>query len=163
MRHLSSWEVFEGKFDQFDNKAGSAFWGDAGAGILPICKSTGKILVAYRSEFVNEPHTYGVIGGKLDDPNEKPEDAAKRELHEELGYNGHFEIVPAYVFEAPNHTFVYHNFLGIVDEEFEAEVDWETEYAEWITLDELVKLKPKHFGLEALLKNSIDLIKKYAK
>lgn len=166
LKHILEWETFEtdrGKHAVFANTSGDEFWGDVGAGILPICSATGRVLVAYRSKYVNEPHTWGVFGGKLDDPEEKPEDAAKRELTEESGYEGDFEIVPAYVFSTPTGTFKYHNFIGVVDQEFEPTFDWETEKAMWITLAELKMLRPKHFGLKGLLDNSMDVIKKYAK
>lgn len=163
MKHVKTWEIFEAEYDVFSNKAGEDFWGDTGAGILPICRTTGRLLVAYRSEYVNEPHTWGIVGGKLDDGEKDVEDAAKRELQEELGYDGKFELVPAYVFKSKGGGFEYHNFIGIVEEEFEPTFDWETEKAEWMTLDQLMKLKPKHFGLETLIKESGDIIKKYAR
>lgn len=57
------------------------------------------------------------------------------------------------VFKSPDKKFKYHNFIGIVDKEFETNPDWETERTEWMTLDELRALKNKHFGLESLLDN----------
>ena len=51
----------------YNTKMDKPFYGDKGAGILPICKKTGRILVAYRSLEVNEPHTWGIFGGKLDE------------------------------------------------------------------------------------------------
>lgn len=163
MRYIKSYKIFEGEFDAFDNKSGEGFWGDMAAGVLPICSVTGRILVAYRSKHVNEPHTYGVFGGKLDDGETSPIEAAKRELHEESGYNGHFNIIPAFVFKSSGGGFEYHNFIGIVDHEFKPAFDWETESAKWLTLKEFIALKSKHFGLQLLIDNNIDIIKKYAK
>ena len=136
------------------------YWGDAGAGVLPIAEETGRILVAYRSSRVLEPHTYGVFGGAVE-PRESPKAAAKRELAEETGYRGRVKLVKAYRFE--DGEFTYHNFLGLVPEEFEPRLDWETESADWIEFDELLSLRPKHFGLEALVKNSKRLIRKHAR
>lgn len=167
LKFILEWSEFSeknrGEFEVFANSSGDEFWGDAGAGILPICSATGRVLVAYRSKYVNEPHTWGVFGGKLDDPKETPEEAAKRELTEESGYEGDFEIVPAFVFKTPNNTFEYHNFIGVVEEEFNPTFDWETESAKWVTLAELKALRPKHFGLKALMENSMSIISKYAK
>ena len=159
--------TFEG-YEVYANDKGGKFWGNEGAGVLPICKTTGKILVAMRSDFVNEPNTWGVFGGKIDNPapggkRETPEEAAKRELEEESGFKGHFEIIPAFIFTSNDKTFKYSNFLGIVEKEFKPKYDWETAYAEWMTLQELIELEPKHFGLDNLLRNSLELIKKYAK
>lgn len=163
MRHIRLYEDYNkrSKYDEFSNKSGEDFWGDVGAGILPVCTSTGRALVAYRSEYVNEPNTYGIWGGKLDDGETDPVEAAKRELVEESGYNGKFEIVPAYVFNSPGGGFTYHNFIGVVDHEFKPTFDWETQSAKWVTYAELIRIKPKHFGLQLLIDNSSDIIKKY--
>lgn len=160
MEHLKPFNVFESEYEIFTNTKGGKFWGDQGAGVFVICTSTKRILVAMRSEFVNEPNTWGIIGGAIDE-GETPEQGAKRELVEETGYKGIFELIPAYIYEAPNHTFQYHNFIGIIPKEFKANCDWETSHTEWMTLEELLKAEPKHFGLELLLKESMHLIKKH--
>lgn len=158
--------IFEGEFDTFSNKAGLKFWGNLGVGILVVAKDTGRILVSLRSKYVNEPGTWGVLGGKVDnEDNLNLEQEAKRELKEETRYSGKIKIIPAYVFKAPGGGFEFHNFIGIVPTEFDPVPDWETERFEWLTLKELKILKKRHFGLEALLKDtgSIKIIKKYAK
>lgn len=147
------------KYDEFVNEQ---WWGRSGAGVLPICKSTGRILVAMRSDYVNEPKCYGVIGGKIDGDITTEDDIkreALRELREETQFKGNIWLTPAYVFRASD--FVYYNFIGLTDSEFEAVSDWENDFFEWVTLKELLELEPKHFGLDKLLEHSIDLIKKY--
>lgn len=156
MRKLLS----ETDYSLYTNTKGGKFWGNSGAGVLPICVNTGKILVPLRSKYVNEPRTYGIFGGKTDN-DETPEHAAKRELVEEAGYHGNYKLIPAYVYKSSDNTFTYYNFIGLVEEEFKPILDWETEAAQWITFEELINLKPKHFGLESLIANSGDLIKKY--
>ncbi len=161
--HLKTFEDFkETEYTVYDNTKGGKFYGDKGAGVLIISKDTGKILVAKRSEEVNEPGTFGIFGGKMED-GETPKQAAKRELEEESGYEGHYEIIPAYVFKSDDKTFTYFNFIGLVDAEFEPSYDWETEYAEWISFKEFINIEPKHFGLDALIKNSLNIIKKHSK
>jgi len=164
MEHIKSFKLFEKetKYTTYDNSKGGKFWGDQGAGILPICKNTGRLLVSFRSKEVNEPHTWGIFGGKMD-TDETPMESAKRELIEETGYEGNFELIPAYVYISPNEDFKYHNFIGIVETEFEPEYDWETESSKWLSMSELLELKPKHFGLKKLLDKSIDIIKQFAK
>jgi len=134
------------------------YWGSRGAGILPIAKDTGRILVAMRSPYVQEPNTYGVWGGAIDS-DEKPEKAAEREFDEETGFRGPMKMIPAYKFK--DGSFTYHNFLGIVDSEFNPRLNWETASYKWITFEELVDLRPKHFGLKLLLKHSGTLIQKH--
>ena len=148
--------------EEYANDAGEAFWGNVGAGILPISKQTGKILVALRSHAVNEPNTWGAWGGKVDDEHRKDlQGEARREFEEETGYSGHMDLYPAHVFHSQGGGFEYHNFIGTLDEEFEPKSNWETNDHKWVTWDELALLSPKHFGLKALLKNSGPMIKSF--
>ena len=168
MRYIKTFEQKLGANHVNANSAGDNFYGNQGAGILPICIKTGRILVAYRSIDVNEPHTWGIFGGAIDateydDASRAPEQAAMDEMYEESGYEGSIDIIPAYIFKTPSGSFTYYNFIGLLEHEFEPRLDWETESAKWITLQQLYELKPKHFGLEALIKNSGDIIEKYAK
>lgn len=150
MDRILSFLLFEKEV--YSNSKGGKFWGDVGAGVLALCEETKRFLVVLRSKDVNEPGTWGTIGGMVD-RGEKIKDAAAREFVEETGYDGDIFLVPAYVFKSPDKKFKYHNFIGIVDKEFETNPDWETERTEWMTLDELRALKNKHFGLESLLDN----------
>jgi 8-oxo-dGTP pyrophosphatase MutT (NUDIX family) len=147
----------------YANNSGAEFWGNIGAGVLAIAESTGRILVSYRSKFVNEPNTWGVVGGKLDDDKGSVQKAALREFKEETGYSGPLKLVPAFVFKTKG--FTYHNFIGLVKDEFASKLDWETERFEWMTFEEVKNLKPMHFGLKVLLKDgkSTKLIQKWSK
>lgn len=53
------------------------FWGNRGAGILPVAINTKRFLISHRSQHVQEPNTFGVWGGAIDS-NEEPIDAVKR-------------------------------------------------------------------------------------
>lgn len=151
------------------------YWGTAGAGILPVALDTGRFLLALRSDEVMEPGTIGIIGGKLDtlsdyddeDDLEDPVDAALREFEEETRRSADIvsDLIPLYVFHDNSVGFVYYNFLGIVDSEFYARTNWETDEWMWLTLDELKKIRPKHFGLKALLndRESMNVLRSYAK
>lgn len=147
----------------YNNSSGAKFWGDIGAGILPFCKENNKFLIAFRSNLVNEPNTWNLWGGAIDG-NLTPEQAAKLELHEEANYTGNIDIIPAYIFVSPNKTFKYYNFIGIIEKKFNPTLDWETEDYKWVTFDELLSIKPMHFGLKGLLnhKESLDIIKNLA-
>ena len=133
------------------------YWGSIGAGVLPISLNTKRLLISYRSIFVLEPHTYGTIGGKLDDGEENGDlsSVALREFQEETRYYGGIKLIPAYIFKDKN--FEYHNFIGIVNDEFKPRKNWETQRFEWISFDELINLNPKHFGLQKLLNDSKSL------
>lgn len=139
------------------------YWGKKGAGILPICTTTKRLLIPLRSEYVLEPNTWGVWGGKIDlgeddefeitnNIDASVENAAKREFIEETEYKGEIKLIPAYVYK--DGSFAYHNFFGLVDYEFDPKLNWETSISKWMTLEELLTLPKKHFGLVALLNNS---------
>lgn len=135
------------------------FWGDAGAGILMFSRSTNKFLVLKRAGWVKEPGTWGIAGGAIDSEEETPEDGARREAREELGISNITNLIPAYVFVSPRGSFKYHNFIGVVEEEFEPGLeDGENTDFKWLTLEELKQLGRKHFGLIALVNNSGDLL-----
>ena len=124
------------------------FWGNAGAGAIIRAKDTGRYLLAFRSAYVNEPHTWGIWGGKLDD-GETPEQAVNREIKEETRYSGSFSLKPLFVFKKGD--FQYHNFLAEVPTEFDPHLCWETEKFGWFDLADFPT--PLHFGLKALIPN----------
>jgi len=157
-----------GAYASFDNKSGENFWGNIAGGVIPICTKTGRILLPYRSKYVNEPHTWGVWGGKIDEEDGQGEsdieDVVKREFMEEGGFDGNIELIPAFIFRTPNKTFTYYNFIGLLDHEHQPELDWETESYRWVTFQEMMNINPKHFGLQGVLNDpkSIQIIRKYS-
>lgn len=134
------------------------YYGKAGAGVL-VVSPEGNLLVAKRGKNVEQPGQWSNIGGKVEE-GETPREAAEVELREETGYMGPITLLDAYTFKDKN--FAYHNFIGIVGEEFAAEPNWETEEFRWLPLEEVGKLSPLHFGLKALLsdKGSLETIRR---
>lgn len=122
-------------------------WGRAAAGALPVAQTTGRLLLTLRSDYVMEPNTWGLPGGKME-PGEDPEVAAVRELREELSYAGELLLVTSYVYKEPGFTF--HNFIAVVPDEFVVKLNWENDDARWFALGSLPK--PLHFGAAKLLK-----------
>jgi 8-oxo-dGTP pyrophosphatase MutT (NUDIX family) len=143
-------KIVNGSYQFFDNKHGSKFWGNKGAGILPYCIETKRFLVGLRSKYVNEPLQWGIFGGKIDD-NELPELAAIREMKEELNFNGEIKLELIYLFQNKEKTFDFSNYIGYINKEFVPELDWETKNTRWVTYDELILLSPIHFGLQKLI------------
>ena len=139
------------------------------SGILPICKSTGKILLCKRGTNMPQEGTWAGIGGKLEQDNGESEeniiDVAKREFTEETAYKNYYSIIPSYIYISPNGGFKYYNFIGLFDEEFEPVLNTENSEGKWVSLDEISKMKKDdvHFGIRALFMNDPDIIKKYAK
>lgn len=143
----------------------TGFWGKAGAGVIFIAKNTGRMLLNHRSRFVEQPGTWGVWGGAIDQ-NERPLDAAKREAKEEAGVMiRNDQIIPIYVFHDTNSGFKYYNFIVVVDNEFNPnippETSWETQGYKWAEYTKLPQ--PLHFGVTAILNDpkSLDIIKQF--
>jgi len=134
--------------------AETGFWGRRGAGCLVYARSTGRFLVALRSDYVQEPGTWGTWGGAV------PEgvDAAAstlRELAEETGCAEVEAMVPAYVFRDEATGFAYENFVAVVEDEFEPVLNWENDGWRWVEQGEWPE--PLHFGLDDFLANVPDL------
>ena len=140
------------------------FWGNQGAGALIVAKDTGKLLLGLRSPHVNEPGTWNLIGGAIDE-DEDPRDAAKREVWEETGYDGPSKLSLLYTFK--HRDFRYYNFLMLVPSQNEVNPvrNWEHSAFEWVEFGDWPT--PLHFGLNNVLKHAgskiqhvIELIKK---
>lgn len=139
-----------------EEKLPRTFWGKQGAGILLIAQDTGRVLLTLRSSYVKEPNTWGIPGGAMDEGETNPEEAARREAREELGFDGELiKLIPAYVFKIKN--FEYHNYIGLVPTEFTPTLDWENSRALWFDIDKLPKRL--HFGVKHLFKNARRMIK----
>jgi 8-oxo-dGTP pyrophosphatase MutT (NUDIX family) len=158
MKHINNFPIFLESLIQTD---GQVFWGSVAAGILVICPTTKRILLNHRSEDVQEPLTWNIYSGKLDDDEleENIDQVAIRELREETGYKGKIDLIPSYIFRKGKFTF--YNFIGLVPKEFIPIDNWESIGHQWCTLDEFLEIKPKHFGLRTLIEKDLDTIKKY--
>ena len=126
------------------------YWGRLASGVLPMARATRRFLLALRSQQVYEPGTWGTIGGKVE-WGESPEDAAVREFREETRSRAHVELLPLFIYSDEDAGFEYHNHLGVIPREFKPRANWETAAWAWLTLDVLLAVEPKHFGLDALL------------
>lgn len=145
--------------EHWDELAQTGFWGKQGAGVLLLAKDTKRILLQLRSADVQEPHTWGVTGGAMD-RGETPVQACKREVREELEYDGSIDLIPLYVFHDAKSGFKYHNFLGIVDSEFDPSTGWEVDEYGWFDFGDFPS--PLHFGVNGILSDasSVNKIKK---
>jgi 8-oxo-dGTP pyrophosphatase MutT (NUDIX family) len=126
----------------------TGFWGKAAAGSIFLAKNTGRIGIAHRSPNVEQPGTWGTVGGAID-PGEDPQTAAIHEAHEEVGYMqrpGDY-LIQIDIFQSG--TFRYTTFLYVVEQEFQARLNWENqgfgffEFGKWP--------QPLHFGLAGTL------------
>jgi 8-oxo-dGTP pyrophosphatase MutT (NUDIX family) len=139
-------EPTQADLEHADALARTGFWGEQAAGAIVMARTTGRILLAHRSQMVREPHTWGSWGGAID-PRENPVDAVHRELKEETGYSGAIlATLPLCVFRKID--FTYRNFLIITADEFNPVLNWESQDARWCIVGSWPD--PLHFGLEHL-------------
>jgi 8-oxo-dGTP pyrophosphatase MutT (NUDIX family) len=138
--------------------------GSLASGILPVARSTGRLCLAWRSSHVHLGNCWGTIGGAAHGGVSLAE-SARRELREEIGYDGPIELHPAYVFALTD--FSYHNFIGIVPTEFTLAANeshaWETVRLRWVELPQLMaelERTPRqfHLGLRRLIDREHPLI-----
>ena len=123
-------QLFENDAEHGEALKKTGFWGKRGAGCLFYAKNTKRYLIAHRSDEVEQPGTWGTWGGAIDS-GESPEVAVRREAREEAGYKGKVELVPLWVFKHKS-GFQYHNFLAVVEDEFEPKLNWESQGYEWV-------------------------------
>lgn len=124
------------------------YWGRQGAGFL--FARDGQVFLTHRSVGVNEPHTWGVPGGKVDF-GEDALTAAAREVFEELGSLPAYKVVDEVVYN--DGDFTYTTFVAeVLDDEWPVELrlNWENDAAGWFNLEEALNLS-LHFGVQHVL------------
>lgn len=135
--------------DSPDNSNGKDKFGREGAGIFVLARDTGRLLALKRSDNVRSPRTWGIPGGKMED-GETPQQAAIREMQEEIKYKGNdFDLLPLTPYKTKDGIFTFNNFLAVVDHEFMPGLDHETEDFKWVnSLDDWPS--PVHHGVDFL-------------
>lgn len=131
------------------------YFGNSGAGIIFYYRDTKEILLGLRNFWLNEPNTWGTIGGKIE-IGETPQEAAKREASEEAHIKGNYSMKLFYIYRDKN--FSYYNFLVAVKNKFTPKISDEISKFKWFYYDELPK--NLHFGMKYLLPNLKKIIEK---
>ena len=138
----------------------TGFWGRRAAGALIFATSTKRFLLAHRSADVQEPNTWGIWGGAIDE-GEEPKVAVLREIREETGYHGRdLELWKLWTFQHES-GFRYFNFLATTSKEFTPKLDWETQGFKWVEFGAWPK--PLHPGVINLLKHESARLKALCK
>ena len=135
------------------------------AGVIPVSKVTGRIFLAKRSAEVNDGLTWAVVGGSSN-PGETSEQTARRELYEEVGYNGKIDLKFLTVYNDSAKRFRFTTFIGIVDDEFDFTLNYENVAAGWFTIFQAEKLQSHadwHFGLKNLWQNHLPALRLFAR
>lgn len=126
----------------------TGFFGKQGAGVLFQDVATHKILLVKRSNLVEQPGTWGLVGGAIDQ-DENVRMAVAREAMEEVSVViDPWALKELYQFKAPG--FTYHNYLLRV-EMFKPVLNWEAVDFGWFDMDSLGNWETIHFGMRAIL------------
>jgi len=89
------------------------------AGILPIAKNTGRILLGRRSLFdASFPNHWSLFGGTFEDSDGTPKETAKREFKEETKCTYDYSISKKPIDVRMNNHINYYTYIGIFDNEF---------------------------------------------
>ena len=132
-----------------------------GAGCLIFCRETDKFLLIERSEYVPMPLTWSLPGGGVDH-NESPEDAARREVLEEIGFDLKDQLLKLiYTNEAHAPRFKFYTFACTVKHEFNPKLNYESSNYNWCDLSNMPS--PLHWGLDQLINHdrSAEILKKF--
>lgn len=110
------------------------------AGILPICYSTGRILLCKRGRNQDHPLTWASWGGGFDDEKDTtPKDCAKREFWEETRCGKKYVISKDPINIHDTSFLKFYLYVGVFESEFIPDIISEKEAASWgwFSLDEL--------------------------
>lgn len=137
----------------------TGYYGRSGAGAVIYSCAEDAYLLIQRSNSVTEPGTWGTVGG-IQEPGETFEQTAKREIREEIGYDGEYlEFKEMLLYRDAAAGFQYQNYLAVVPRvEFVPKLNWENSGFRWCPPDRWPE--PLHFGFKALLNSpsSYDLM-----
>lgn len=109
-----------------------------GAGALFYCDDTGRFLLVKRSEAGDYPGTWCGLGGGIE-KGETPEEAVRREAYEEAQFPEDAPCDLRYIGCQESPDFKFHNYLGIVPEEFEPILNEEHTDHQWTSWNEFPK------------------------
>lgn len=131
--------------DRIDEQEGSDI---RAGGAFIIAASTKRILFAKRAGDGDASGVWACLGGKIE-PGESVEEAIRREIEEEAGWSGDIDLDRIYTHRDPD--LIYYNHIGIVQDEFEPNLnDEHSDYA-WVRFGEWPK--PLHPGIEEVLRD----------
>lgn len=104
----------------------------SGAGVLFYAADTGRLLFLKRGPHGDRPGTWCCPGGGVEQ-GETPEEAARRETREEVGYDEPYDLLPMTSLE--DDGFVFHNHMAVVPREFEPQLN--DEHTDYVWSDQM--------------------------
>jgi len=107
------------------------------AGVLVKCNSTGRILLLLRNDFGDEPNTWSLVSGGIEDGEDVLE-GLKREVNEEMQINPNiisYKFIDKIYHKSKNLEFHYYE--GLTNSEFIPTLDHENLDWGWFDKNEL--------------------------
>lgn len=141
-------EIFDPDDDHANALQQTGFWGRAGTGSIFLSQDTGLIGIAHRSSQVEQPNTWGTVGGAIDQGHD-PATTAIKEAFEELHYRKRPLDYLRHLDQFQSGTFRYTTYLYVVERQFNAVLNWESQDFQWFQFGKWPS--PLHFGLIATL------------
>ena len=103
-----------------------------GAGILPICYNTGRVLLCKRGEHQSHPLEWATWGGGFEkDQDKTPKDCAKREFWEETRCKLDYKISNKPIEIVDKNHFKYYIYAGLFKQEWIPDIETEKEASGW--------------------------------
>ncbi len=130
------------------------------SGILILARSTGRVLLVKRSSKVRNPNVWSIPGG-LVEYGESIVEGALRETLEEVGFDGPY-LDLLYLFTHKKGEAEFTTYLGIVEDEFDPLLNWESSDAGWFDPSFATLPHPLHPGLRSLWIHRSDVIEDIA-
>ena len=106
------------------------------AGILIICRQSGKLFLLKRSNEGKHPLVWSLLSGEMDPGDKDAQTTLEREIGEEIQIPTNI-ITMRYVYTEKSKVLHFHYFIGFVDFEFEPTLDHENVDSGWFEHDDL--------------------------
>jgi 8-oxo-dGTP pyrophosphatase MutT (NUDIX family) len=125
------------------------------SGALFYACDTGRFLFLHRTQG-KRSNVWGLVGG-VNELNETPWAACKREIFEEIGEVNILKTMPLERFCSKNGFFEYHTYVCLIKEEFIPILNYEHDGYAWVAYSKWPK--PLHYGVMNTLANKANISK----
>lgn len=131
------------------------------AGVLPLCRKTGRVCLNLRGEDQPQPLQWSCWGGKFEEGVDiTPKDCAKREFYEETRCTLPYTISKNELYLHDTNHVQFWTYLGIFEDEFRPNIEIENEAADWCWFKLSGLPKPLLRGFEDMLDDRMDDLEK---
>jgi ADP-ribose pyrophosphatase YjhB (NUDIX family) len=130
------------------------------AGVLPICPSSGRVLLIRRGLHQSHPGKWACFGGGFEEEDGNPRETAKREFKEESFFNGKYKILKKPIDVYNTNHLIFYTYVGVFKDEFIPDIESGEEAMDygWFYLHQLPEaLVP---GFQSMIDENMDELTK---